>query len=256
MSKVECDAVEIVNLQHMAVAEEGRLRWMTGRKIGECELYAMPNFGPLREPLMTVAQHSRIVAAKDAEIARLEAGNKLLRGPEETVTSARGDKLFTFMSKDPCRYRLCEVTYAAPVRKLIAERDELRAQLAVMTNERDAWVGRADHSARSLDMVTPAARDVLAERKRQITAEGWTPEHDDEHGDGSMCMAAVCYAEWAHYGHPNDGEGLIPINWPWAPDWWKPGDHRRNLVKAGALILAEIERLDRAAPASDSGEGK
>ena len=82
------------------------------------------------EPLMTVAQYRAHMAAKDAGIARLTAENMLLRGPEETVTSARGDKLFTFMSKDPCRYRLCEVTYAAPVRALIAERDELRAQLA------------------------------------------------------------------------------------------------------------------------------
>jgi len=37
--------VEPVQLQHMAVAEGGVLRWMTGRKIAECELYAMPDFG-------------------------------------------------------------------------------------------------------------------------------------------------------------------------------------------------------------------
>jgi hypothetical protein len=34
----------------------------------------------------------------------------------------------------------------------------------------------------------------------------------------------------------------------WPTDWrWNPADPRRNLVKAGALILAEIERIDRAA---------
>jgi hypothetical protein len=32
-----------------------------------------------------------------------------------------------------------------------------------------------------------------------------------------------------------------------ADEWWKPTNRRRDLVKAGALILAEIERLDRAA---------
>lgn len=86
--------------------------------------------GELREDMLVVPVHAlEGLAAKDAEIARLEAEVKLLRGPEETVTSARGEKLFTFMSKDPCRYRLCEVTYAAPVRRLIAERDELRALL-------------------------------------------------------------------------------------------------------------------------------
>jgi len=40
---------------------------------------------------------------------------------------------------------------------------------------------------------TPAARDVLAERQRQVTAEGWTPEHDDSHKAGSLAAAAACY---------------------------------------------------------------
>ena len=92
-----------------------------------------------------------------------------------------------------------------------------------------------------------AARDILAERRRQVEAEGWTPEHDDEHTNGAMCMAAVCYAEWDHYEHPKGAntDDLVPINWPWGAAWWKPANRRRNLVKAGALILAEIERLDR-----------
>ncbi|MGP1629956.1 MAG: hypothetical protein ACTS8S_00545 [Giesbergeria sp.] len=87
-----------------------------------------------------------------------------------------------------------------------------------------------------------AARDVLAERQRQISAEGWTPEHDDEHYLGELSQAAACYASQAfgNYG--------LPTYWPWAAKWWKPSkDPRRNLIKAGALILAEIERMDRAA---------
>ena len=87
-----------------------------------------------------------------------------------------------------------------------------------------------------------AARDVLAERQRQITAEGWTPEHDDEHSDGEMARAASVYANpniWDILGHG-------PVSWPWSPYWYKPTDRRRDLIKAGALILAEIERLDRA----------
>lgn len=39
----------------------------------------------------------------------------------------------------------------------------------------------------------PAILDVIAERQRQQSVEGWTPEHDDEHGRGEMAMAAVCY---------------------------------------------------------------
>jgi hypothetical protein len=95
----------------------------------------------------------------------------------------------------------------------------------------------------------PAARDVLAERQRQVSAEGWTPEHDDEHIDCSMSRAAACYAlDAAGYTTHH-----LPF-WPWEPGWWKPGGPRRNLVKAGALILAEIDRIDRAAARASKGE--
>ena len=87
-----------------------------------------------------------------------------------------------------------------------------------------------------------AVLDVAAERRRQIEAEGWTPEHDDEHGAGEMAAAAACYALNAA------GCGCeVARNWPWDRSWWKPSTARRDLVKAGALILAEIERLDRMA---------
>lgn len=81
-----------------------------------------------------------------------------------------------------------------------------------------------------------AAVDVLAERRRQVEAEGWSPEHDDTHVRGEMMDAAICYL------HRRREEAA----WPWDRSWWKPTDRRRDLVKAGALILAEIERLDRA----------
>ncbi|MFM0330689.1 Lar family restriction alleviation protein [Paraburkholderia strydomiana] len=91
--------------------------------------------------------------------------------------------------------------------------------------------------------LTDAARDVLAERQRQVTAEGWTPEHDDEHTESEMALAAACYA-MAAGGY---AKGQTPPIWPWSLSWWKPAYGRRDLIKAGALILAEIERLDRAA---------
>jgi len=93
------------------------------------------------------------------------------------------------------------------------------------------------------DALGDAARDVLAERQRQISAEGWTPEHDDEHEIGELARAAACYAA--------NATGFRLMNranlWPWDRAWWKPTTPRRDLVKAGALILAEIERIDRAA---------
>ncbi|HDU8094773.1 TPA: ead/Ea22-like family protein, partial [Klebsiella pneumoniae] len=89
---------------------------------------------------------------------------------------------------------------------------------------------------------TAAAADVLAERKRQVTAEGWTPGHDDEYEHGELADAAGCYALSSELF---DCAGEPPRPWPWPDEWWKPTNRRRDLVKAGALILAEIERLDR-----------
>jgi hypothetical protein len=48
--------------------------------------------------------------------------------------------------------------------------------------------------------LTPVAQDVLAERQRQISEEGWTPEHDDQHDGGEMAAAAGTYA----LGAPED----------------------------------------------------
>ncbi|CAB3681277.1 hypothetical protein [Achromobacter kerstersii] len=111
------------------------------------------------------------------------------------------------------------------------------------------------------DSQTSAARDVLAERQRQITAEGWTPDHDDQHDTGELASAAASYAQCAglqREGAVCENAFKAPYveNWPWSEYWWKPStDPRRNLVKAGALILAEIERLDRAAIAAQPGKG-
>ena len=96
--------------------------------------------------------------------------------------------------------------------------------------------------------MTHAARDVLSERQRQIEVEGWTPEGDAAYRDGELADAAACYARPRY----RMGE-TCPPEWPWAGKWWKPTDRRRNLVKAGALILAEIERLDRANPPRTGG---
>lgn len=99
-----------------------------------------------------------------------------------------------------------------------------------------------------------AALDVLAERRRQIEREGWTPDHDDEHDAGELAAAGSAYALAAADAlYPlsqSDGgfdAGSPPDCWPLS--WtFKPAEPRRMLVKAAALLLAEIERLDRAAP--------
>lgn len=92
-----------------------------------------------------------------------------------------------------------------------------------------------------------ASADVLAERRRQVEAEGWSATHDDQYRQNELVRAAMCYL----LGNPG--------SWPWAYVWWKPGDPRRNLIKAAALIIAEIERLDRSAlsaPLTEKEKGR
>lgn len=105
---------------------------------------------------------------------------------------------------------------------------------------------------------------IAAERKRQVEVESWTHAHDDGHTSGVLAIAAACYSLpeglRLYEGRPMRGVhmrlDLVEVLWPWwhqpsrgrpHPEWWKPtpNDRIRELVKAGALIVAEIERLQR-----------
>lgn len=83
---------------------------------------------------------------------------------------------------------------------------------------------------------------ISAERRRQVEQERWSAQHDDSHIDESLARAAACYAMPARF-RARHKRGL----WSWASKWWKPtpNDRVRELVKAGALIAAEIDRLTR-----------
>jgi hypothetical protein len=115
--------------------------------------------------------------------------------------------------------------------------------------------------------------EIASERARQVSAEGWTPEHDDEHNDAAMARAAACYALLADplrafpvahkrvwVPHPGADElsraqGVykdVPEFWPWHPNWWKPKGQRANLIRAAALLVAEIERIDRASAQAEA----
>lgn len=89
---------------------------------------------------------------------------------------------------------------------------------------------------------------IKAERQRQIKEEGWTSEHDANHINGEIAVAAACYALPENY---RQAELLpfskVPLTWPWDGQYWKPTpqDRIRELVKAGALIAAEIDRLQK-----------
>lgn len=102
---------------------------------------------------------------------------------------------------------------------------------------------------------------IAVERQRQIESENWTAEHDDEYSNGELSAAASAYAYpileyWNSY--------QVPMIWPFEQSWWKPAYKYlswgpieditdsskvqcriRDLIKAGALIAAEVDRLQR-----------
>jgi hypothetical protein len=108
---------------------------------------------------------------------------------------------------------------------------------------------------------------IADERNRQANEEGHTPGHDDRHEAEELAQAAVCYAlpQYARNEVPvkydpyggyqacavREAEFFVPELWPWSPADWKPspdGSYRyriRELAKAGALMAAEIDRLER-----------
>ncbi len=112
----------------------------------------------------------------------------------------------------------------------------------------DRWITACSHRSEALT-------DVIRERSRQITEEGYTQEHDDRHVYGELGLAAALYA--LPYEARVGGEDLIKqddhigldmalelaCGWSLKPE----ADVRKRLVKSAALVVAEIERLDRKA---------
>lgn len=143
---------------------------------------------------------------------------------------------------------------------IIAEvKDERHARLIATTPEKDRqWLKsvaetvkekvRADDAERDLAVIKLALRGVLPiakERTRQITEEGWSREHDDGHTAAEMARAAAVYALLAA-GYGKDDPILLGL-WPKAWfDAYNPKGTMSNLVRAGALIAAEIDRIERA----------
>lgn len=110
---------------------------------------------------------------------------------------------------------------------------------------------------------------IAAERQRQVEKEGWTPEHDDTHDHDELALAAAVYAlpdrrrsyrrrcsSWPFPPDRGDTTWTEPAHWPWSGDDFKPtpDDRVRELVKAGALIAAEIDRLLRLQPEQPARE--
>lgn len=118
--------------------------------------------------------------------------------------------------------------------------DQIKETRALLETQRPTW--------------SVGVRDLLTERRRQAREEGYTPERDDTYTRGQLAEAASAYAFWAapQGNNPDAHVDYLkpkpPKIWPWGPEQWKPANQRLMLIKAGALILAELERLDRLDP--------
>lgn len=98
---------------------------------------------------------------------------------------------------------------------------------------------------------SPGLKAIIEERHRQITSEGWTPEHDDQHQDGELAMAAAWYID-PTLKQVEVFEDCIEFNdpFPFDEEWKKPKSRWSNLKRAGALIAAEMDLLARYAEAN------
>ncbi|EPS2279120.1 hypothetical protein ABZR32_18320 [Pseudomonas aeruginosa] len=297
----EADRPEVVAWQYRVTAgpQTGWSLWHPGKGEEFERSYTVE-----RRPLMTVAQHERIVKAwierwkayielsakiaaqRDAANARLhevatacataEQERDAALAEVERLRESKGDPSGSF---DRCMKMMYERdenakrldAALARVAELDKQcRDDVARALGLRPSQERgfAWsyllasikscvkasedAAQAQHSVPELLVraegfvsgkeVPQAWLDVQAERRRQITAEGWTPDHDDLYCAAELPRAAAAYI----LSGANDE---APAIWPFSAKWWKPRDARANYMRAGALILAEIERLDRAAAA-------
>ncbi|ERU66898.1 hypothetical protein Q088_01954 [Pseudomonas aeruginosa C41] len=96
------------------------------------------------------------------------------------------------------------------------------------------------------NLVPQAWLDVQAERRRQVEVEGYHGFRDNHYISYELSKAARAYIDVSWHALSGGLPCKKPESWPWMAGF-KWSDGRTMLVKACALALAEIERLDRAA---------
>lgn len=178
-----------------------------------------------------------------------------------------GDRVIAIGTPAQVRALLAKKAIPPELQAAIAEAAQTRATGAVLPDGSAVFINYGDQpedtehlnctacaGSGHIDDQSRAARDVLAERRRQVEVEGWSTERDDRYIDCELARAAATYALCEK---PEQLQVCGAFAWPWPAGWWKPTTYRRNLVKAAALLLAEIERIDRAADANqiDSAGG-
>ncbi|WP_240461264.1 hypothetical protein [Pseudomonas aeruginosa] len=196
----------------------------------EEDMRAIQNFlRAISADVLTQAQHSVPVAREQLE--------RLVRILDAHNYAKDAEALMALLAAAPAQaqHSVPEGWKLVPIEPLLNMMSDKDHDTRI-TAERQLLSILADVPGNS---VPQAWIDVQAERRRQITAEGWTPEHDDLYCAAELPRAAAAYIL-------NGANDEAPAIWPFVTKWWKPRDARSNYVRAGALILAEIERLDRA----------
>lgn len=87
--------------------------------------------------------------------------------------------------------------------------------------------------------------EIFDERVHQVEVKGWTAEHDDRHTSGELAQGAACYAMYPRLREYLERNGHEMWPFDTSP---KFKSRREDLIRAAAMIVAEIERLDRLAP--------
>lgn len=158
---------------------------------------------------------------------------------EDVDTKEHGEGTVRVLDRGDGEGVTIELIYAGTIPACLVEARALHRTLGAMLDVLDP---RPEEALTGNEPALDYATKMVWERRRQVVEEAFTAQHDRTvNGDGQLAQAAGCYALSAGYARRDAIERL----WPWDADWYKPSDPRRNLIKAGALILAELERLDR-----------
>ncbi len=102
----------------------------------------------------------------------------------------------------------------------------------------------AEYNAKQNIRFTKGGLDVAAERQRQMDVKNFAPERDDAYVRGELFKAALFFITGNYLDWPWSMESLMAVK-------NKKYDRRACLVRAAALLVAEIDRLDRMAATKD-----
>ena len=172
-------------------------------------------------------------------------------GSQASVRNADGDDVVIAASSGQNGALLC-LRAAARLRRLAdafvalgGEKEPFKVTTQKKVNLKARKAGKEEEA----NLSPQSGSDLIAaERRRQQAVENWSADHDDKHTTGELIDASLCYIYASiNLGHP--AMKKPPREWPWSDEWWKPNHESEipNLVKAGALLAAEIDRRLRMA---------